>query len=96
MKLKICTCGKQLTTKNVHNHGRTDHKTRMDMLWFSCLECRSTLVLRPKNRMDLPMAEYQSSVVTPINYAEIELLALASLSEEEVDLMFEQESKRKV
>jgi transposase-like protein len=42
MKLKKCPCCEsQRTTKNSKFLGRMD-----EMLWFDCVECRSTFVLR--------------------------------------------------
>lgn len=40
MNLKMCTCGNQLTTRNVKNHGQME-----GALYVTCLQCKSTAVL---------------------------------------------------
>ena len=47
MKLKTCSCGNVVTTKNVVKVMR-HYDSGRDTLWFSCRECGSTLILKAK------------------------------------------------
>lgn len=54
MKLsKICSCGTQLTTRNIRSKGITQESIGR-FLWVNCKACDSTLVLRSKNRVSRP------------------------------------------
>lgn len=57
MTLKQCTCGKVVTTKNAKKVSRVPFSVskRIDTLWFSCDECKSThtlsITMSPKKVM---------------------------------------------
>jgi DNA-directed RNA polymerase subunit RPC12/RpoP len=49
MKLRDCTCGNKITTKNAKGVQRAD-LMGSDTIFFTCPQCRSTFVLMAKKK----------------------------------------------
>lgn len=51
MKLKTCTCGLKVTTRNALKVIRDDG-LGTPVLYFTCPSCKSTMILVPKRRLE--------------------------------------------